>query len=808
MINKNITLRAAMILLVVIAIAPVAILLTIQNVAAHHSSRTRAFSETTVLAQKVTSYPKEILPDPRQFLSNISQLHEAHSPLDCEGFQNIAKAALKVEPYFLSATVFSSTGDRICPKSPQGQNVSIADREYFQRIHQTNTYAISNLLIGRLSKTDSIIFSSPILDDHGNIVYVLNLGLDAKWLKNLLEKAMEKYPVPTGTIAMVVDDAGTIVAATPGTHGNSGQKVPDWDSLRPLFAKSVEVIREEKWPDGVQRATVYVPLFESSNGSVRIRVSTPMAPMLKEAAEADTKLVILIASVMFLAISLAWLVSTRMVLRPIRMIWSAATSLRNGDLASRVGKISATSELEELASAFDSMATRIHDEQNRLELLAMSDALTGLPNRYWIRKQLSQMIQKAQGSQSSVGLILLDLNGFKRINDSYGHPLGDNVLILIARVLSAAVDGIATLGRLGGDEFVLITECEPYPDNFVRLALKVQGALRNPIVIEEHRFFLSASMGIAVFPEHGNDMDTLIQNADVAMYKAKTEKVPGYCFYSSEMNRFAGANLEMLNLLSQAITQNELVLHYQPKIGTLSGKVTGVEALVRWNSKQLGLVSPADFIPLAEETGLVVQIGDWVLRTACAQLKEWSKEMPNGFSMAVNLSPRQFADPNLIEKVIGAASSSAIPISKLELEITEGALMDDPLKATEALQKIRSLGAKVSIDDFGTGYSSLSYLKQLPIDALKIDKSFISGLRGDGADHAIVNAVVTLAKALNLKVTAEGVETVEQLNTLRKLGCDELQGYLFSPPLPASEFAAVLREKGIFSAGASIHRIR
>ena len=808
MIKRRITLRVTMILLVVLAIAPVAILLTVQNVAAHRNYIAGAFSNTSALAVKLASYPRELLPEPREFVSNISQLHEVIFPLDCDSFQNIANSAIRTQPYFISATVFSATGDRVCPRSPQGENVSIADREYFQRLLQTKTYTISQLLVGRLTKTESIIFSHPLLDDRGDIVYVVNLALDAKWLRILLEKAAEKYALPVGTVATIVDDAGTIIAATPGTYGNIGQQVPDWASLGPLFAKSSDVARQETWLDGVQRATVYVPLFESANGSLRIRVGTPMAPAMKEAAKADALLFGLIGSVILLAISLAWLVSTRMVLRPIRLIWSAATSLKNGDLSVRVGRIRATGELEELAGAFDTMATRIQEEQKRLELLAMTDALTGLPNRYWIRKHLSQMIQKVHGSQSSIGLILLDLDGFKRINDSYGHPLGDKVLILVARALSASVDGIATLGRLGGDEFVLITECAPHPVDFVMLAQKVQQVLRAPIVIEEHHFFLSASMGIAVFPEHGTDMDALIQHADVAMYRAKSEKTPGYCFYSPEMNRFAEENLRMLNLLSQAITQGELVLHYQPKIDALSGKISGAEALVRWNSRELGFVSPADFIPLAEETGLIVQIGEWVLKTACAQLKEWDKNVPSRFCMAINLSPRQFADADLIAKVIDAASSSAVSVARLELEITEGALMHDPSKAIESLQKIRSLGAKVSIDDFGTGYSSLGYLKRLPIDALKVDKSFVSGLSADGADQAIVSAVIAIARELNLRVTAEGVETVEQLNILRKLGCDEIQGYLFSRPLPAVEFSALLREKGILSPGASIHRIR
>jgi EAL domain-containing protein (putative c-di-GMP-specific phosphodiesterase class I) len=370
-------------------------------------------------------------------------------------------------------------------------------------------------------------------------------------------------------------------------------------------------------------------------------------------------------------------------------------------------------------------------------------------------------------------------------------------LILIAQALSASVDGLATLGRLGGDEFVLITECESNTDNFEKLAQRVQAVLRDPIVIDEHRFIISASMGIAVFPEHGNDIDTLIQNSDVAMYRAKSEKMTGYCFYAHEMNQFTGEKLRMQYLLSQAISKDELVLHYQPKIDALSGKITGAEALVRWNSKELGFTSPADFIPLAEGTGLIVQIGEWVLETACTQLKEWSEEVSDNFSMAINFSPRQFADTQLIEKIVDVAKKSGVSMSQLELEITEGALMYDPFKATEALHRLRNFGAKVSIDDFGTGYSSLSYLKRLPIDALKIDKSFISGLPGDGADRAIVSAVIAMAKELDLRVTAEGVETPEQLDTLRKLGCVELQGYLFSRPLPAADFSAMLSKHDV-----------
>jgi diguanylate cyclase (GGDEF)-like protein len=457
--------------------------------------------------------------------------------------------------------------------------------------------------------------------------------------------------------------------------------------------------------------------------------------------------------------------------------------------------VNATGELGELAIAFDGMADQIQADRQRLQFQAMHDPLTGLSNRYAIREQITKLINNALTPESSVGVILLDLDGFKEINDSLGHPLGDRVLIHIAQMLSSFLQNQLTVGRLGGDEFVIVVEGYRDRASYEKLAWDLREEIRRPIVVDEHQFFVSASIGIAMYPEHGNDVDTLLQNADVAMYRAKMGKMPGYRVYEPAMNKLAPERLRMQNLLSQAVSKGELLLYYQPKVAALSGKITGAEALVRWKSKELGFVSPADFIPLAEHTGLIVEIGDWVLNTACAQLKAWEGQLPDGFSMSVNLSPRQFVDPELNKKISSVVAHAGIAANQLELEITEGAIMLDSAQAIKVLNELRSQGIKVSIDDFGTGYSSLAYLKNLPIDAIKIDKSFVAGLPDNTSDHTIVSAVIAIAKELALRVTAEGVEVEKQAQTLQALHCDEFQGYLFERPLPAADFLAMLQRR-------------
>jgi len=364
----------------------------------------------------------------------------------------------------------------------------------------------------------------------------------------------------------------------------------------------------------------------------------------------------------------------------------------------------------------------------------------------------------------------------------------------VAGRLRASLRLVDTIARLGGDEFTIILENIARPDDVTMVAQKVWSAFSDPLVIQGREIFVTASIGITLYPRDVEDIDALLQTADIAMYHAKEEGRNTYEFYAAEMHDHAAERLNMEALLRRALERQEFLLHYQPKVTVHGGRIVGMEALIRWNSKELGVVSPAKFIPLAEKTGLIVPIGEWVLKVACAQNKAWQARGLPALLMSVNLSARQFQQKNLVEMIVGAIEATGLGARFLELEITESMIMHRPEKAIAVLQQLHDIGVQLSVDDFGTGYSSLAYLKRFPVQKLKIDQSFVRDITTDAEDAAIVGAVVAMAKSLELNVIAEGVETPEQLAFLAKLDCDEYQGYLFSRPLPADEIERSLEK--------------
>ena len=432
--------------------------------------------------------------------------------------------------------------------------------------------------------------------------------------------------------------------------------------------------------------------------------------------------------------------------------------------------------------------------EERLAYLAQYDSLTGLPNRSLFRDRLTQAMVRAKRNDRILALMFLDLDHFKEINDSLGHSTGDEVLQAVAGRLRASLRLVDTIARLGGDEFTIILENIARPDDVTMVAQKIWSAFSDPLVIQGREIFVTASIGITLYPRDVEDIDALLQTADIAMYHAKEEGRNTYEFYAAEMHDHAAERLNMEALLRRALERQEFLLHYQPKVTVHGGRIVGMEALIRWNSKELGVVSPAKFIPLAEKTGLIVPIGEWVLKVACAQNKAWQARGLPALLMSVNLSARQFQQKNLVEMIVGAIEATGLGARFLELEITESMIMHRPEKAIAVLQQLHDIGVQLSVDDFGTGYSSLAYLKRFPVQKLKIDQSFVRDITTDAEDAAIVGAVVAMAKSLELNVIAEGVETPEQLAFLAKLDCDEYQGYLFSRPLPADEIERSLEK--------------
>ena len=431
--------------------------------------------------------------------------------------------------------------------------------------------------------------------------------------------------------------------------------------------------------------------------------------------------------------------------------------------------------------------------EDRVNHMAFHDELTSLPNRLMLSQRLDQALSRHRRAGSPLALLFLDLDRFKVINDSLGHETGDVLLRQVADRLRAHSREGDTIARMGGDEFVVLIENSGNLSDISARAQRLVEQLSAPYLLGSNDCHVTVSIGVSVFPTDGSDAPALLKAADVAMYRAKDTGRDSYQFYSAAMNVHTVERLELEFDLRHALERNEFLLHYQPKVEVATGLITGIEALLRWDHPRRGLISPMDFIPLAEETGLIASIGEWVLATACMRTKEWQDEGFAKLDVAVNLSARQFADPMLLPKLTSIIRRSGLDPSSLELEITESLVMSQGGSAVAVLQQLKSLGVRIAIDDFGTGYSSLAYLKRFPIDTLKVDRSFIRDIPADSGDKQITRAIIAMAHSLRLRVVAEGVETADQLRFLRKERCDTVQGYYLHRPLPEAEVAGVLK---------------
>ena len=422
----------------------------------------------------------------------------------------------------------------------------------------------------------------------------------------------------------------------------------------------------------------------------------------------------------------------------------------------------------------------------RIQHMAHHDFLTGLPNRFLLNDRLEQLLVSARRNRTRFAVLFIDLDRFKNVNDTLGHKVGDRLLCVVAERLAKLLRQSDTVSRQGGDEFVVLLSEIDGPGEVAHVAFKLLRLLSEPCLVDGHELTITPSIGIAIGPDDGDDLDTLLKHADLAMYQVKQQGRDSFQFFRPEMTT---RMLEMLNLekdLRQAIRREEFELFYQPQVDLVTGRVIAVEALLRWRHPQRGLVAPAEFIPLAEETRLILPLGEWVLREACRQAAEWRRGPQPHLRVAVNLSTVQFQQPDLIGQVCSALQDSGLAADALELEVTESLLMVDANEAIRTLGALQSMGVTLAIDDFGTGYSSLAYLKQFPVSRLKIDRSFVRDINEDRDDAAICSAVIGLAASLNLEVVAEGVETLEQLERLRQSACHLAQGYLLGRPLSAS----------------------
>lgn len=478
--------------------------------------------------------------------------------------------------------------------------------------------------------------------------------------------------------------------------------------------------------------------------------------------------------------------------------WSGETVLRtakNKELPVSL-VVLAHGESEDRIEYLSSIARDI-SERKRFEIelqhQATHDRLTSLPNRSFLVDCFTSAAKFAQRHGSSVGVLFIDLDNFKRINDNLGHAAGDILLQQIAQRLQGCLRANDTVARHGGDEFTIVISDLHNPENILDVLNKLHAAFEHPVIIHTHEVYVTFSIGIALYPHDGDCIEDLLRHADIAMYRAKSIGPNQYCFYASDMNVRGHELLAMEGDLRRALEQQDFVLHYQPQIDLRNSRVIGAEGLIRWQHPVRGLVSPVDFIPLLEKSGMIIPVGEWVLRQACSMHRNWRKLGFKDRRVSVNVSAAQFNDVDFLDKIHRALREEHMPKQALELEITENILMRDPVSATEELKAIHALGVRIAIDDFGTGYSSLAYLKRFPLDALKIDRTFVHDITNDSSDAAIVGASISLAHKLNLEVIAEGVETEQQLKFLRANGCDLVQGYYFGRPVPMPELAKLLK---------------
>ena len=437
----------------------------------------------------------------------------------------------------------------------------------------------------------------------------------------------------------------------------------------------------------------------------------------------------------------------------------------------------------------------LHKKQARkIEYQAYYDTLTNLPNRFLALDRLNQLLNMAERNQQKIAVLFLDLEDFKKVNDTLGHECGDLLLIEAATRLKRIIRANDTIGRLGGDEFILLIGDLDSTSDIQAIAENLLKQFLTPFKIESREIILTASIGIALYPDDGKETSELLRNADSAMYHAKNRGRNTFSYFTKKMNLDASRRLELEEHMHGALDRNEFEVFYQPKININNGKLIGAEALLRWHNPTLGNISPVEFIPVCEQTGLIIPIGQFVFQQAVKQTLEWQQQYINDFNIAINLSPRQFRDPDLVDSIFRILKNSNLSADTLELEITEGVLLSGHNYINEALNRISNIGIKLAMDDFGTGYSSLSYLRRYPFNVLKIDRSFIKDIASDSADRELINAAIAMAHGLNLKVVAEGVESSEQLKYLQALDCDIAQGYYYSQPICADDFTQLIKD--------------
>lgn len=780
------SLRTLVVLLVLAAVTPALILIFYTASDQRRAAEEHVQAEALRFARIASAQQQRFIEGARQLLVALAKLPEVrHAQGDActSAFADLLSAF----PFYANLGVIDAEGMIVCSALPFNRPLSAAHRTYFQRALATREFAVGDYQIGSITKRATINFGYPVLNARGGVHAVVFAAMDLAWLNHLAAEAN----MPVGSALTVIDRQGAVLVRYPETDGWVGRQIGDQGFLHTVLAQG-EGVTTAREPDGVEHLVAFTPLSEVPEaGYAYVSIGIPRKAAFADADQTLRRNLVGLGLVWVLALAAAWAGCDVFLLRRVNAIVAATRRLSAGDLGARTGLPSSDSELGQLARAFDEMATSLQRQTAAVAHQATHDLLTQLPNRALLHDHLEQAIKLAQREQTSVALLLLDINLFKEINDTLSHRNGDLLLQQLGPRLRRVLRESDLIARLGGDEFaVLLPDADI--EQAVVVAQKVLDVFQEPFPLGEATVTVGAGIGIAIYPLHGDSADQIMQRADVAMYVAK-EAGNEYFVYAAERDHYDPDRLTLISDLRRAIDNNQLFLQYQPKIDINAGRTIGVEALLRWRHPDRGLIPPDTFIVLAEHAGLIKPLTLWVLTAALRQCRTW-QEAGLPIPVAVNLSARSLQDPGLVDQVAAILHHADVAPECLELEITESVVMADPERALEILTRLHAMGVRMSVDDFGTGHSSLTYLRKLPIQSIKIDRSFVGPMVRNPDDAVIVRSIIELAHTLGFKVVAEGVETQETWGHLARLGCNEAQGYYMSRPLAADALTTWLAE--------------